>query len=228
MRKETEQKAISVLKNHPCFAAATEEELARLLRDDRTLLREFVKGQTVFPAHGTAQSFGLLLSGGCLVKRGGKIVREAPGGSLFALESLFGARRESTETYVAQADGKALFISQAAVEALMQENFAAARDYLTFLADQIDALNGLVAAAGSGSAEAKTAAFLMEHKKPDRDEIVLTPDFSKLSRQIGISRDALSRALDRLTAAGAIGFRGRSLTVKDAELLQKFSTEKEE
>ena len=52
MRKEAEQKAIAVLRGHPCFAAAGEEELARLVRHESTVLREMEKGQIVFPPHG--------------------------------------------------------------------------------------------------------------------------------------------------------------------------------
>lgn len=228
MRKETEQKAVAALQKHPCFAAATQEELTRLVRHESTVLREFAKGQTVFPLHTGAQAFGLLLSGSCVVKRGGRIKKSLSGGSVFALESLFGAGREQTEVYTAQTDGKALLISKTAAEELLQASFAVTQGFLAFLSAQIDALGGLAAAAEGGSAEAKTAAFLLEHKKKDGDAVAVTPDFSKLARQIGVSRDALSRAFDRLTAAGAIGLRDKGLVIKDLDKLKIFLTENEE
>ena len=110
----------------------------------------------------------------------------------------------------------------------MQANFSVTQGFLAFLSAQIDALNGVAAAAEGGSAEAKTAAFLLEHKKKDGDEVAVTPDFSKLARQIGVSRDALSRAFDRLTAAGAIGLRDKGLVIKDLDKLKIFLTENEE
>lgn len=228
MRKEAEQKAIAVLRGHPCFAAAGEEELARLVRHESTVLREMEKGQTVFPPHGMKRVFGLLLSGGCLVRRGGRIVREAPGGSVFALESLFGAGGEPAEIYVAQSACKALFFSKTAVEELMRADFAVTQGMLAFLTERIEALSTLAAAAGSGSAEAGTAAFLRARQKKGSDEIALPLDFGKLARQIGVSRDALSRAFDRLTAAGAIGLRDGKIVIKDAEKLDQFIIENEE
>ena len=222
MRKETEQRAVALLQKHPCFAAATREELEKLLRHESTVLREFTKGQTVYPAHGVGQAFGLLLSGSCLVRHGGRVVQTLPGGSVFALESLFGARRDPAEACVAQTDGKALFLSKTALEELLQADFAVTQSCLAFLTAQIDALNAAAAAAAGGSAEAKTAGFLLEHKKQGGDEVALPPDFSKLARQIGVSRDALNRALDRLTAAGAIGFRGKSIVIRDPEKLDRF------
>ncbi len=226
MRKEAEQKAVALLKQHPCFSAAAQEELAALVRHESTVLREFTKGQTMFPPHGGAPVFGLLLSGGCVVKRGGRIVRTVPAGSVFALETLFGAGR-AAEVYTAQADGKALLITKAAAEELMRADFAVAQGFLAFLSEQIDALNSRAEAAGSGSAEAKTAKLLLAHQKPG-GEVGLTPDFSKLARQIGVSRDALSRALDRLTAAGAIGLRDQKLMITDGEKLRQFIHENEE
>ena len=139
-----------------------------------------------------------------------------------ASESLFGARRDPAEACVAQTDGKALFLSKTALEELLQADFAVTQSCLAFLTAQIDALNAAAAAAAGGSAEAKTAGFLLEHKKQGGDEVALPPDFSKLARQIGVSRDALNRALDRLTAAGAIGFRGKSIVIRDPEKLDRF------
>ena len=222
MRKETEQKAAAALQKHPCFSAATNEELLRLVRHETTVLREFTKGQTVFPAHGLSRAFGLLLSGSCLVKRGGRIVRTAPNGSVFALDLLFNAGQEPAESYAAQTDGKVLFISKTAVEELMQADFAVTQGFLAYLTAQIVELGGRAAAADSGSAEAQTARFLAEHQKQGSDEVALSPDFGKLARQIGVSRDALNRALDRLTAAGAIGLRGKTLTITDREKLKLF------
>ena len=228
MRKETEQKAVALLQKHPAFAAATDEELTRLLRHESTTLREFTGGQTVFPAHGAARAFGLLLSGSCAVKRGGRIVKTVPPGSVLALEELFGAEREAAQqVYTAQTDGKALLISRTAVEELLRASFAVTQGFLAFLTAQIDALSRQAAAAGSGSAEAKTARVLLEHKKQGGDEVALAPDFDKLARLTGVSRAALSRALDRLTAAGSIGLRGGKLVIKDPEKLNEIITENE-
>ena len=226
MRKETEQKAVALLQKHPCFAAATAAELTRLVRHETTLLREFTKGQTVFPAHGVSHACGLLLSGGCVVKRGGRIVKTLPAGSVFALETLFGG--SFRDVLVAQADGKALLIAKEAVEDLLRADFAVAQGFLAFLSEQIDALNGAAAAAGSGSAESRTARLLLEHQKPGANEVALAPDFGKLARQIGVSKDALSRALDRLTAAGAIGLGGKGIVIISREKLLQFINENEE
>ena len=69
---------------------------------------------------------------------------------------------------------------------------------------------------------------MLEHQKPGGNEVALAPDFGKLARQIGVSRDALSRAFDRLTAAGAIGLRDGKIVIKDAEKLDQFIIENEE
>ncbi len=226
MRKETEQKAVALLQKHPCFAAATQQELTLLVRHETTLLREFTKGQAVFPAHGVSQAFGLLLSGGCVVKRGGRIVKTLPAGSVFALETLFGG--STSDVLAAQADGKALLIAKEALEDLLRADFAVAQGFLAFLSDQIDALSGAAAAAGSGSAESKTARVLLEHRKQNSDEVALAPDFGRLARQIGVSKDGLSRALDRLTAAGAIGLGGKGIVIISREKLLQFINENEE
>ena len=110
----------------------------------------------------------------------------------------------------------------------MRADFAVTQGMLGFLTERIEALSTLAAAAGSGSAEAGTAAFLRARQKKGSDEIALPLDFGKLARQIGVSRDALSRAFDRLTAVGAIGLRDGKIVIKDAEKLDQFIIENEE
>ncbi len=222
MRKETEQKAAAVLQKEEVFAAAAKEEITGLIHHESTVLREYKKGQTVFPAHGAAHSFVLLLSGSCLVENSRKIIGKAENGSVFALETLFSTRKEPQLRLVAEEDGKALFFAKTAVEELMQKNFAVALCFLQVLTNRIDVLNGTVEAAKSSSAEAKLAQFLLKHKKAQSNEVALSPDLTKLCRQIGIGKDALNRALDRLHTAGAIGFQGGKLVIENTERLQSF------
>ena len=73
-RKELFDKAVKLFSEHPAFSGIKEESLRYVLASEDVLLKDFSKGQQVFPCHGVKKAVGLVLTGSCHICKDRKIV----------------------------------------------------------------------------------------------------------------------------------------------------------
>ena len=81
-RKDLFDKAVKRVGEHSAFSGAKEEAVRYLLASEDVLLREFSKGQQVFPCHGIKKAVGLVLTGSCHICKDRKIVETKAGGTI--------------------------------------------------------------------------------------------------------------------------------------------------
>jgi len=218
-RKELFEKAVKLLAMHPAFSGAKEEALRYFLASEDAVLKDFSKGQQVFPCHGIKKAVGVILTGGCHLLEGGRITASKPDGFVFGAETLYSSLAEGF-TLSASQDSKVIFIKKSAVDRLLQDDFSASKSYLEFLSDEI--ITDKNKENQISSAESKLAVYLLSRPRNSKNEVSLPQDMLKVAKQLGLSKDSLYKAIEKLNSVGAIGFSGTAICIKSEDLLKKF------
>ena len=105
------------------------------------------------------------------------------------------------------------------IEKLLSRDSAVTLNYLTFLANRIDYLNGKITMVTAGSVERKLALYLCSLGE---DNIKVPVSFSTLCDMLDIGRASLYRALDTLVADGCIEREGSFVQILDKNKLLKY------
>lgn len=221
VRKETFDKALKQIAGHSAFSGAKEEALRYMLASEDVLLKDFSKGQQVFPCHGIKKAIVLIVTGGCHVCENRKIVETKTDGSFFGINTLY-LPADTDLTLVAAQDSKIVFIKKSAVDWLLQDDFSAAKSYLTFLSEEINSLSAKKqnAVIESVSAEKKLAEYLLSRPRNAKGEVSLPQDMLKLSKQLGLDKNDLFKAVEAFNSEGAIVLSGSAVCIKDEEKLK--------
>ncbi|MBQ2965320.1 MAG: Crp/Fnr family transcriptional regulator [Clostridia bacterium] len=218
-RKELFEKAVKLLAMHPAFSGAKEEALRYILASEDAVLKDFSKGQQVFPCHGIKKAVGVILTGGCHLLEGGRITASKPDGFVFGAETLYSSLAEGF-TLSASQDSKVIFIKKSAVDRLLQDDFSASRGFLEYLSEKETAEKNRESQ--KSGAESKLAAYLLERPKNAKNEVSLPQDMLKVAKSLSLTKGGLYRALKELNNSGAIDFSGTAICIKSEDLLKKF------
>lgn len=218
-RKELFEKAVKLVSQHPAFSGAKEEALRYVLASDDVLLREFSKGQQIYPCHGIKKAVGLVLTGGCHLLENGKITASKEDGYIFGVQTLYSSEDDDLMLKAAQ-DSKVVFIKKSAVDWLLQDDFSAAKSYLEFLSDEN--MSEKNTEKQNSSAESKFAEYLLTRPKNSKNEVSLPQDMLKVAKQLSLSKEELYKAIDKLNSLGAIGFSGTAVCIANEDKLKAF------
>lgn len=218
-RKELFEKAIKLLSAHPAFSGAKEEALRYILASEDTLLKDFSKGQQVFPCHGVKKAVGVVLTGGCLLLEGGKITASKDDGFIFGVKTLYACDSDAF-TLSASQDSKVVFVKKSAVDWLLQDDFSAARSFLEFLSDELKSDKNNEKQ--NSNAESSLAGYLLTRPKNSKNEVSLPQDMLKVAKSLNLTKEGLYKAIEKLNASGAIGFSGTAIFIKSEALLKEF------
>ena len=224
IRKELADKAVRLLLAHPAFSGAKEEALRYILASADVLLREVSKGQQIYPCHGVKKCVGLVLTGGCHLLKNGRIVAAESDGFIFGVRGLYSSAADDF-TLVASQDSKVIIIKKAAVDWLIQDDFSVARSYLEFISGELTLLSAPKNSQVSKKPEKLLAEYLLSRPRNAKNELELPQDMLKLAKQLGITKDALFKAIEKLNSAGAIAFNGRAVCIADEEKLKNFTAD---
>lgn len=218
-RKELFEKAVKLLAAHPAFSGAKEEALRYILASEDTVLKDFSKGQQVFPCYGIKKAVGIILTGGCHLLEGGRITASKPDGFVFGAETLYSSGAESF-TLSALQDSKVVFVKKSAIDWLLQDDFSASRSFLEFLSEKENAEKNKESQ--KSDIESKFAAYLLARPKNSRNEVSLPQDMLKVAKSLTLTKEELYKAIEKLNASGAIGFSGTAICIKSEDLLKEF------
>ena len=218
-RKELFEKAVKLLSVHPAFSGAKEEALRYILASEDTVLKDFSKGQQVFPCYGIKRGVGVILTGGCHLLEGGRITASRSDGFVFGAETLYSTGTESF-TLSASQDSKVVFVKKSAIDWLLQDDFSASRSFLEFLSEKEAAEKNKES--HKSVAEGTLAAYLLERPRNSKNEVSLPQDMLKVAKSLSLTKEELYKAIEKLNSSGAIGFSGTKICIKSEELLKEF------
>ena len=118
----------------------------------------------------------------------------------------------------AHGECRVLFLTEAALRRLLEEDHRFLYRYLAFLTGRIQYLNQKIGYLTAGSAERRLALYLASLGKR---EVHLEASISALSELLDVGRASLYRAFDKLTEDGYLIKDGRDLILTDVEAMLK-------
>lgn len=207
------------------FEGMTADDTDRLLKDASLTAARFDAGEYIFEPDRSEPSLGVLVGGCAEVTTpscGGRVtLRILKKGDIFGAASLFGGDGSQISAIRARTRSSAVFISRAAVQAIITESPRAAVSYIAFLSDRVRFLNHRISCFTAGSADASLARYLIS--LPCENGVVELPACKPLAELLGMGRASLYRALDSLQSSGAIERRGRNVSLLSRERLAEIA-----
>ncbi len=162
-----------------------------------------------------------LVTQGCVIvssASAGTMLRIIPEGGVFGAASLFCGNSHMTKL---TSDGvsAAAFIGADVLTPILSQNPNASLEYIRFLAKRVQYLNRKIEILTAGDAKSRLSFYLNEFSSAGEYEV--KTNMSELASSLGLGRASLYRALDALTASGAIEHGGRNIRIIDAEKLRR-------
>jgi CRP/FNR family transcriptional regulator, cyclic AMP receptor protein len=216
------------LRTVPLLADMSEESLCRLEKQASRM--SFAKGQEIIGRADASRDVFLLLSGQARVtyfSAGGKAVafRRIDPGDLFGeFAAIDGAGRSATVE--ASRPATALSISAQLFWELMESDPAFMGSVMRHLVGLLRSLTARIVEFSTLGVKNRIHCELLRMAKKaleegNKPELSPAPTHSDLAARISTHREAVSRELSRLTKLGIIERKGRSITVRDIERLER-------
>lgn len=216
MAELTEQE-LGLLGETFLFRGAPGEALMEAVGDGRCRLVQVDKGEPVYTPESFDRALGVLLSGRIRVEKGELIVSVLEPGDLFGAAALFNDLPGYAARLTARAPCRAVLFPEGLVAGLLARYPALSANYIRYQAGRIRFLEGKIDALTAAGPVRKLSRYLREHARGDTVE--LDCPLTGLAARLGVGRTSLYRALDALTAAGAIEHSGRTIRILDRSWL---------
>ncbi len=207
-----DKKIRDILPLVPLFEGADEENLFNAVSEG-AVVRTFSTGEAIESNVENATNLVIILQGKARVfsmdESREVLLRTLEKGDVFGVAELFCGGDESISRVEAKGRCEALFIPEAIIGHLLENDKVIMYNYLNFLCQRIRFLNQRIACFTAGSAERRLALYLnsLANKSSKEDgEAKVTPDISMgaLALMLDIGRASLYRAVETLIADGFI------------------------
>lgn len=215
------QDAVGALRSVPLFAAAAADDVERLA--DAAFPRRLAKGQVLFTEGERSEHLYVLSSGRLKVlvssPRGDELVLTVlvPGDALGELSVLDGADRSASA--VALDDVTLWCVPASAVRELLRRSPAAALAVAEELAARVRQLTGTAADLVFLDLPRRLAKLLVSGGAAEAAGLTQ----SDVAAQLGVARQSLNRALQRLQERGWVEVQRGGIAVLDAPALARFA-----
>lgn len=220
MSKEKERALLSeVLRGCSLFKNMTErtENILLALPETRFSAGDRVEGGGAF-----SPRLGIVTGGKVRIMgrgSGKKVLLNRMGtGGVFGAASAFFEAHESVSNVCAETACRVLFVPRETLSDILENDFAVASEYIKLLSEKIYFLNKRILSFTAKNADSALASFLLERMK--NGEPLVFP-MTRLASALDMGRTTLYRALDSLTACGAIVCDGKKITILDKKILEK-------
>ncbi len=215
------KKDFLILLKHPLFQNLEPNSTLSILRANDCAVCKFESGDVICSPAATQKKAGIILNGRASVSAldGTKnsLLRFLKVGDLFGISNFF-----TVEPFVsmirADKPTRVLFLTEAAIAALMDADRDFLYRYLSFLSGRICFLNKKIGYLTAGTAERRLALYLTSFMT---EEVVLTESLTVLSELLNLGRASLYRAFDRLIADGYIQKYGHTIHIFNLEAMRK-------
>ncbi len=204
----------ALLARHPLFAQLTTDERTRICA--RSILRQYRRGAIIYSAGDPVRSFGLVRSGTVrLLKRASdgreQTVIFADVGVTLGEIAMFANQPHMVDAE-AFTDVALYALPAPHIRSLLHTSPPFAEVMMTLIANRVGHLHGIIDDLAFRSAVARVAHLLLE------DTHVLTQ--TQMASMVGMSREALNRALHTLERQGAIRIESGNATDRSRVLLE--------
>ncbi len=166
------------------------------------------------------RGLGVLLAGKASIygrNSGTRVLLNRIGKSnVFGAATVFFPEKEAVSTVIAGTKCRVLFIEREVLETIIENDFAVASAYIAFLSAKIYFLNRKIIAFTAKNADAALAGYLLRTADENGE---LSVNMSRIASILGIGRTTLYRAVDALSAQGAILHDGKKIRILDRALL---------
>ncbi len=191
------------------FRGIPKEEV-RLLLDELAQQKEFAKGEVIYSPQDFKRSLGILCQGRVVAqKENGVILNRMSAGDCFGAAALFSQQEEYVATILAQQDCRILFLSDSAVQKIVEQSPKIAINYIRFLSDRIRFLNRRIDSFTADDAQQALLSYLEQQPNRCSDGTAM----AKLAETLNIGRTSLYRAVGQLEKQGKIKKEGKRLTL---------------
>lgn len=201
------------------FSGFDVPRLSRVLSGRGEILT-FRAGQTIFSPHCFKRAVGIFLKGKAQAEKAAEgrtvVLNRFEPPMMFGAAAVFRQAQEYVTQVTAKTLCQVLFLTDKELDAIFREDFAAARNYISFLSERIAFLNRKIDSFTKGSAEEKMALYLHDQCMGRSESFSIACSPTRLSRELGISRATVYRALDHFCQLGYIRRDGAQLHILDA------------
>ncbi len=218
MRKDE----IKVIKN--CFLfESTSEEILQEVMQKALQISEYEKGEVIYQKNNFKRAIGLILKGCVEIYRGKLLMNKLCEGGVFGVAAVFSESEQYSSKVVAAKKCKIAFISENNLRILFNTDINFATNYIKFLSDRIYFLNRKIDSFAAPDAEVTVARFICQNATYNSkfQHEVGVKSYSETAQRLNIGRASLYRALESLEAEGLIQKDGKTLRIRNFELLQK-------
>lgn len=191
------------------FRGIPEREIRLLLR---ALAKEkrFAKGEIIYSPQDFKRSLGIICKGSVVAqKENGVILNRMGAGDCFGAAALFSQGEEYVTTVLAQQDCRILFLSDCAVQKIVEQSPKIAINYIRFLSDRIRFLNQRIDSFTADDAQQALLSYLEQQPNRCSDGIAM----AKLAEALNMGRTSLYRAVGELEKQGRIKKEGKKITL---------------
>lgn len=129
------------------------------------------------------------------------LLRTLSAGDMFGVSSLFDKKAAFSSKIVAKGGARVLFISEASLSQMLENDKTIMYNYIKFMADRIRFLNEKIMYFTAGSTERRLALYLASLGKKT---IKMTISMTDLAGTLDVGRASLYRAFDKLSEDGYI------------------------
>ena len=207
---------LKVLSKSFLFSGLTIEEISELINEKELNIKQYTRGDTVYPEDNEEKKVGFILSGACEVRKNKSSSAQALLNTLtatdsFGILSIYSESKFPTQI-IATRNCEILFFTKAQIEEYVNNSFQITQNLINFLTNRINFLNEKISILSSTRVEERLIQYLLiEAKKHDKDEFYF--NITKTSEAINAGRASIYRALDSLQNDGLITFNKKTIKI---------------
>lgn len=217
MAVELNRQKLSLVASSFLFRNVDEIVVERSVTDERCYQKKYEKGQVIFDRSRFNMCIGIVLTGqiqvNCCGQKELKMARIGPG-DCFGAETMFHERDRYMMTLTALKPTEILFLPRELIMWLLQRSPVIMENYIAYLSGQIWLLNMKISGLTAGTAEQRTALYLLE----EGGEL---DSMTELSQRLNMGRASLYRAMNDLEQQGLIRREGKTVELLDPDGLRR-------
>lgn len=148
------------------------------------------------------------------------VVEELRESSLLAPAFLFGDTHRMPVTIIAMEPSEVLYFSRPAFTRMLQTFEPVLLNFLNMISNRSRFLSQKLNFHAFKSIRSKIGHYLLEHRQPESNSVLLTSTQQELADYFGVTRPSLARVLSEMSKEGLITIRGKKIEIENENKLR--------